>query len=100
MKKILIILSTIVGGIVAFLTANAGLIKKKNKEIEGLKEEKKDFELKEAILIDNAKDAKKKTIKSKEALEDEKKKVEKTYGVNFNSRDDLIKFIASGERKS
>jgi len=96
MKKILAILVTILGGIIALLTANAGLVNKQKKVIKKLEGDKVDLKLKEAILIDNARDSKKKTIESKEELENELKKVNDAYG---NSVDDLISFIESGKRK-
>ena len=97
MKKISAIILSIVGVIIAILTANSGLVKKQKKKIAVLKEKKKDLELKEAVLIDNARDAKKKTIESKEELANEVKKISDAYG---DSVDDLISFIESGKRKA
>lgn len=96
-KKILTVLGIIFGALVAFLTANSGKIYKQNQKIKKLEEEKKDLELEEAIMIGNAKRAKRKVIKSKEELVKERENVKKTYGVNFRNRDELIKFIEGSE---
>ena len=95
MKKVLTILGSIAGIIIALLTANRGLIKKQERKIEVLNKKKKDLELKKAVLIDNARDAKKKTIKSEKELADEIKRINKAYGDNV---DDIVKFIRTGKR--
>ena len=96
MQKIFKILGSIVGVVIAILTANTLLVKKQKKKIEVLKEKKKDLELEKAVLIDNARDSKKKTLESKEELEKEIVKVKKAYG---NNVDDIVDFIITGKRQ-